>query len=285
MKVPISILRGLNVRVIIYLDDMLLIGSLIEEVLEARDTTIFLLRNLGFTINQIKSCLIPLPTCKFLGMIIDSQDMCITLPEIKVSKLVSLRQKTINQKVVSLRTMPKVIGKLHNACYSESNASNQRAPADPHSRPEEESELRISIDNQQGENRRVDLVDSKPRDNSGVPNPVGPSLDADRIRCIKNGLGSPCKRGDNNRGPVVSDRKAVPHQRSVTKCSGIGTDPSIDCFASRTMHHTSKYMSLSPDPEVWAVNAMCHSWDQEFPYLFPPCCLIGKVLKNSDQSS
>ena len=41
--------------------------------------------------------------------------------------------------------------------------------------------------------------------------------------------------------------------------------PSLDCFASRTMHQVQRYISLSPDPNCIAVNAMYQEWSQEFP--------------------
>ena len=43
LKIPLSMLRRLNILVITYLDDMLLIGYTIEEALTVRDTVIFLL--------------------------------------------------------------------------------------------------------------------------------------------------------------------------------------------------------------------------------------------------
>ena len=42
-KVPISLLRRLHTRVIIYLDDMLLMSQILEELLMSRDAIIFLL--------------------------------------------------------------------------------------------------------------------------------------------------------------------------------------------------------------------------------------------------
>lgn len=59
LKVPISLLRRLNIRVVIYLDDMLMLGSSIKNILIARDTVIFLLQHLGFIINWKKSILKP----------------------------------------------------------------------------------------------------------------------------------------------------------------------------------------------------------------------------------
>ena len=48
MKIPISILRKLCIRVIIYLDDLLLMGTSLKELLIARDTLIYLLHCLDF---------------------------------------------------------------------------------------------------------------------------------------------------------------------------------------------------------------------------------------------
>ena len=47
MKVPISILGRLTIRIAIYLDDMLLLRKIIDEVLMVKDTVIFLLEHLG----------------------------------------------------------------------------------------------------------------------------------------------------------------------------------------------------------------------------------------------
>ena len=56
LKVPIALLRRLNIRLVIYLDDIFLMGRT-EEILMSRDTLIFLLQHLGFGINLKKSVL------------------------------------------------------------------------------------------------------------------------------------------------------------------------------------------------------------------------------------
>ena len=48
-----------TIRIVIYLDDMLIIGRTREEVIVLRDTVIFLLQCLGFVINQKKSVMTP----------------------------------------------------------------------------------------------------------------------------------------------------------------------------------------------------------------------------------
>ena len=72
MKVPLTVLRRLAIRIIAYLDDLLIVGKTREEALRARDATIFILTSLGFTINWEKSVLEPKREMEFLGMVINS---------------------------------------------------------------------------------------------------------------------------------------------------------------------------------------------------------------------
>ena len=58
-KINISLLRTINIRVIIYLDDMLLLSHTVREAYMNRDTIIYLLRNLAFIINIKKPILHP----------------------------------------------------------------------------------------------------------------------------------------------------------------------------------------------------------------------------------
>ena len=57
LKVPISVLGRLMIRVIIYLDDLLILGNSMSEMFMARDSVIFLLQHLGFVIN-LKKCVL-----------------------------------------------------------------------------------------------------------------------------------------------------------------------------------------------------------------------------------
>ena len=66
LKVPIALLRRVNIRIIIYLDKMLLMERTLPEILMARDTLIFLLQHLGFVISLQKPALHP----EFLGLVI-----------------------------------------------------------------------------------------------------------------------------------------------------------------------------------------------------------------------
>ena len=53
-KVPIALLRRLNILLLIYLNSILLMGRMLEEILMSRDKLIFLLQVLGFLIKLKK---------------------------------------------------------------------------------------------------------------------------------------------------------------------------------------------------------------------------------------
>ena len=80
------------------MEDVLLIGHTIEEMLMARDTVIFRLQQLGFVLSLKKSVLTPTQRVGFLGVTVDSLFMTLPLPDKKVSKVqkqcLELLQKT-----------------------------------------------------------------------------------------------------------------------------------------------------------------------------------------------
>ena len=112
MKVPVSILRRLNIRLVIFLDDILIFGSSMEEILMARDTAIYLLEGLGFVINYKKSVTNPTTTIEYLGILIDSVSMTMSLTEEKTMSLSNLCHKTLTSKKLTLRELGSLIGKL-----------------------------------------------------------------------------------------------------------------------------------------------------------------------------
>ena len=84
LKVQISLMGRINIRILIYLGGMLLMSQSIEIHLVARDTVIFLLQHLGFVINLKKSVMEPVQTIEYLGLVIDSTRMTLSLTGEKV---------------------------------------------------------------------------------------------------------------------------------------------------------------------------------------------------------
>ena len=96
-------MRRLNILIIIYLDDMLLIDHTIEETLVARDTVIFLLQPLGFVLNLKKLVLTPTQRIEFLGLTVDSLIMTLSLPEKKVSNVQKQCQELLQKTRVDFK--------------------------------------------------------------------------------------------------------------------------------------------------------------------------------------
>ena len=110
LKPFVGAVRNKGIRLVIYLDDMAIISSYRELSLEESAIVIQILESLGFIINKEKSVLIPSQKIAFLGYVIDSVEMTISLPERKINKLqeqaLSLWEKT----QCSIRELAHVIG-------------------------------------------------------------------------------------------------------------------------------------------------------------------------------
>ena len=88
LKVSMTILRTINIRIIIYLDDMLLIVHSLEQILMSRDTINFFLQHLGFVINWENSELTPVQEIEFLSLTINSVSLELSLNKTKIQKVV-----------------------------------------------------------------------------------------------------------------------------------------------------------------------------------------------------
>ena len=87
MESSISLLRGFFVRILINLDDILLIATSRKELLLTRDTLLFPPQNLDFLINIKKLILTPTSALELLGIEIDFLKMTLRLPKKIVKKL------------------------------------------------------------------------------------------------------------------------------------------------------------------------------------------------------
>ena len=82
--------RFLGFRVIIFIDDLILIASSYDECLQQLEVLKQTLCELGFTVNVMKSQLVPVNEILYLGFIINSIAMRLQLPVVKLEKIVCL---------------------------------------------------------------------------------------------------------------------------------------------------------------------------------------------------
>ena len=89
LKPVIAFLRSMGIRLLIFLDDILIMADSLERAAEHTEIAIRVLKSPGFMIKKKKSILKPTQTILFLGFIVNSIKMLLLLPEEKLRKLKS----------------------------------------------------------------------------------------------------------------------------------------------------------------------------------------------------
>ena len=111
---PIAIfLRSMGVRMIVYIDDILLLGDSPNQVETHLQALVFLLTNLGFIINYSKSITTPTQKIEYLGLLVDSTSLHLSLPGEKLHQI-RMEVNQIKQKShITARQLAQLIGKLN----------------------------------------------------------------------------------------------------------------------------------------------------------------------------
>lgn len=113
MKPIIAFLRRLGIRLLIYLDDILLLNQTKEGLMKDRDSLIWLLHNLGWLINWKKSVLEPTQTIEFLGLKVDSVEMSVYLPQDKIQNIKMKCQKALESDHITIQELASLVGSLN----------------------------------------------------------------------------------------------------------------------------------------------------------------------------
>ncbi|KAM4748709.1 uncharacterized protein WCC33_006088 [Rhinophrynus dorsalis] len=112
LKPVVHFLRSRGVRMIIYLDDMLIMSQDKERLLSHTELTLRLLTSLGFLINWDKSVLVPSRSMEFLGFLTDSVHTSLSLPAGKVRSIRRELRVVLRKGRFSLRTLARIVGLL-----------------------------------------------------------------------------------------------------------------------------------------------------------------------------
>jgi hypothetical protein len=116
MACLVQLARSWGIKVSYYLDDTLIRAP--EPVKGRIDTQVFgsLLQLAGFLLHKTKSVQEPTQVIEYLGFIINSRDMTLSLPPKKSSRILKLLRKAVvhvnTQKTISIRDAAKLIGLL-----------------------------------------------------------------------------------------------------------------------------------------------------------------------------
>lgn len=95
-----------------YIDDSLILGDSFNECVDNIQETSALLDKLGFTVHPEKSVFVPTQEIIFLGFVINTVKMLVTLTQDRIDNLLSLCEKLLLEKVISIREFAKLIGKM-----------------------------------------------------------------------------------------------------------------------------------------------------------------------------
>ena len=116
MKPVFASLRSFGWLSAAYIDDSYLQGQNDEECQENIDTTVDLLTSLGFTVHMKKSVMTPTKKLTYLGFVLNSEDMTVSISIEKAAKIKTNCQNLITQKHFSIRDLARVIGQIV-ACF------------------------------------------------------------------------------------------------------------------------------------------------------------------------
>ena len=112
LKPVFSHFRSLGIITLCYLDDCIFLASSADALSRDLNYALGFLDALGLTVSVGKSCLVPSQRIEFLGFILDSTLMSVSLTEVKKEKIQVLGRKLISDVEVSLRELSSLIGSL-----------------------------------------------------------------------------------------------------------------------------------------------------------------------------
>ena len=228
---------------------MLIMARSVQESIFHSDTVIYLLQNLGFVLNLRKSVLEPSRKIEFLGMVLDSLKMEISLPQEKLVKLMSQFEQEVESKDITIMDLTKLIGKLGSTAQEILPAQHQVLY------------FVFRICYYEPLQKTLDYLQSKKITITVEYLPGHLNVTAD---------------WESWNFQDKSDWK-LSLKVFAEICQKLGI-PSIDLFASQMSHHLPIYMAWKPDLESQATNTIYQPWTKMFPHAFPTFNLIHGVF-------
>ena len=118
LRPVVAFLRQQGVRLVVYLDDILLMAETPELLQQHLRLTMTLLTDLGLLLNLKKCILTPCRRLEFLGFIVDSLAFSLYVPQDKIAKIKKECQHLLNKVKVSGRTLAHIIGLLSSVTHA-----------------------------------------------------------------------------------------------------------------------------------------------------------------------
>ena len=109
----VEYLQARGHRVMIYIDDLLILGENKQKCEDSLRATLELMKDLGAVVNEEKSCFSPEQTVNYLGFCLDSRTMTVTAPPNKIRNLKKQIRTLLRRKVASARDLASILGKIN----------------------------------------------------------------------------------------------------------------------------------------------------------------------------
>lgn len=100
------------IRFVIYFDVLFNLGNSMSQIVVEMDPMIFLLQHLCFLLNLKKCVIDPVQEIEFLGLIMNSQTITMSLPEERIGKIKDQYLSLYKASEISLLNLTKLIGTL-----------------------------------------------------------------------------------------------------------------------------------------------------------------------------
>ncbi|XP_063289505.1 uncharacterized protein LOC134573649 [Pelobates fuscus] len=269
LKPVVAFLRLHGVRLIIYLDDILILSGTRSLLLEHLGWALHLIQNLGFLVNWKKSVLIPSQQMEFLGFRIDSVLQVLCLPTEKMSNIKREIKKLMQRPDISLRQLARNSLELLAASFAIRSLSPRGISCSILLKLDNVSAVRY-INHLGGTRSRILAFLARDFWNYCLQNSV--SVTAEHIPGLDNYTADWNSRYLRDSG----DWKLLP--KLFRRISSLWGPLSMDLFASRLNTQLPKFCSWRPDPEAVATDAFLQDWSEGRAYAFPPFNLIARCL-------
>jgi len=112
LKPVLTCLREQGIRCLMYIDDMLILGKTQEELTHNFQICKSLLISLGFMVNEEKSVAGPLQELEFLGFLISSKSMTLTVTTEKLKSLILQCKQLLQTQWTTIRHLAQIIGTM-----------------------------------------------------------------------------------------------------------------------------------------------------------------------------
>lgn len=112
LRPVIALLRSQGIRCIIFLDDLLVMQQTQRALERIAQDILILLQVLGFRINWEKSSLVPTQLIQYLGLMVDSTQMTVALPEDRLRGIVQACSQASRRNRITIRDLARLIGRM-----------------------------------------------------------------------------------------------------------------------------------------------------------------------------